>query len=104
MEDITKSDYEKLISYLTLNSVNKVKYLEQKLQEKNNEIKELKRNQKIKIKKIEHGEIIMDVEYIKNNYHFETLTDEHDLSDFSCDSEDLNDFLKNDALPQQKKN
>lgn len=44
----------------------------------------------------------MDVEYIKNNYHFETLTEEHDLSDFSCDSDDLNDFLKNDALPQQK--
>ena len=26
----------------------------------------------------------MDVEYIKNNYHFETLSEEHDLSEFSC--------------------
>ena len=52
VEDITKSDYEKLISYLTLNSVNKVKYLEQKLQEKNNEIKELKKEiKKLKSKK-----------------------------------------------------
>ena len=52
VEDITKSDYEKLISYLTLNSVNKVKYLEQKLQEKNNEIEELKKEiKKLKSKK-----------------------------------------------------
>ena len=44
----------------------------------------------------------MDIEYIKNNYIFETLTDGHDLSDFECESDDLNDFLKNDALKQQK--
>ena len=44
----------------------------------------------------------MDIEYIKNNYIFETLTDTHDLSDFECESEDLNDFLKNDALKKQK--
>lgn len=44
----------------------------------------------------------MDIEYIKNNYIFETLTDTHDLSDFECESDDLNDFLKNDALKQQK--
>ncbi len=44
----------------------------------------------------------MDIEYIKNNYIFETLTDAHDLSDFECESDDLNDFLKNDALKQQK--
>ncbi|MBR0270369.1 MAG: GNAT family N-acetyltransferase [Methanobrevibacter sp.] len=44
----------------------------------------------------------MNIEYIKNHYYFETLTEEHDLSKFSCDSEDLNDFLKNDALNQQK--
>ena len=43
----------------------------------------------------------MDIEYIKNNYIFETLTDAHDLSDFECESDDLNDFLKNDALKQQ---
>jgi GNAT superfamily N-acetyltransferase len=45
---------------------------------------------------------LMDIEYIKENYRFETLTDEHDLSYFKCDSNDLNDFLKNDALTQQK--
>ena len=44
----------------------------------------------------------MNIEYIKNHYYFETLTEDHDLSKFSCDSEDLNDFLKNDALNQQK--
>lgn len=44
----------------------------------------------------------MDIEYIKENYRFETLNDEHDLSYFKCDSDDLNDFLKNDALTQQK--
>ncbi|MBQ8016978.1 MAG: GNAT family N-acetyltransferase [Methanobrevibacter sp.] len=43
----------------------------------------------------------MKIEYIKNNYKFETLTEEHDLTMFECDSEDLNDFLKNDALKQQ---
>jgi predicted GNAT family N-acyltransferase len=45
---------------------------------------------------------IMDIEYIKENYRFETLTDEHDLSNFNCASDDLNDFLKSDALTQQK--
>lgn len=44
----------------------------------------------------------MDIEYIKENYRFETLTDEHDLSKFKCESDDLNDFLKNDVLTQQK--
>ena len=43
----------------------------------------------------------MKIEYIKNNYKFETLTEEHDLTMFEWDSEDLNDFLKNDALKQQ---
>ena len=43
----------------------------------------------------------MDIEYIKENYRFETLSREHDLSEFKCASEDLNDFLKNDALSQQ---
>lgn len=36
----------------------------------------------------------MDIEYIKNNYRFETLTPDHDLTGFECDSEDLNEFLK----------
>jgi hypothetical protein len=44
----------------------------------------------------------MDIEYIKENYRFETLTDDHKLSDFKCESEDLNNFLKDDALTQQK--
>lgn len=44
----------------------------------------------------------MDIEYIKQNYKFETLTEKHDLSGFECDSDDLNDFLKNDALQQQE--
>lgn len=44
----------------------------------------------------------MDIEYIKENYRFETLNGEHDLSDFKCESDDLTDFLKDDALTQQK--
>ena len=32
----------------------------------------------------------------------ETLKDDHELSDFNCESEDLNNFLKDDALTQQK--
>ena len=44
----------------------------------------------------------MDIEYIKENYRFETLRPNHELSDFKCASEDLNNFLKDDALTQQK--
>ena len=44
----------------------------------------------------------MDIEYIKENYRFETLNGKHDLSDFKCESDDLTDFLKDDALTQQK--
>lgn len=44
----------------------------------------------------------MNIKYIKENYHFETLNEKHDLSKFICDSEDLTNFLKNDALNQQK--
>lgn len=44
----------------------------------------------------------MDIAYIKENYRFETLNEGHDLSEFDCDSDDLNNFLKNDALTQQK--
>ncbi|MCL2116298.1 MAG: hypothetical protein FWH29_08765 [Methanobrevibacter sp.] len=41
-------------------------------------------------------------EYILNNYLFKKISNEHDLSKFSCDSDDLNDFIKNDALKQQE--
>lgn len=44
----------------------------------------------------------MKIEDIKENYYFETLTEEHDLSDFDCGDEDLNNFLKDDALAQQQ--
>ena len=44
----------------------------------------------------------MDIEYIKENYRFETLSKNHDLSNFNCASDDLNNFLKDDALTQQK--
>ncbi|WP_292799933.1 hypothetical protein [Methanobrevibacter sp.] len=44
----------------------------------------------------------MDINYIKENYRFETLTEEYDVSQFKCESDDLTDFLKNDALTQQK--
>jgi hypothetical protein len=43
----------------------------------------------------------MEIKEIKENYYFETLTGEHDLSDFDCGDDDLNEFLKNDALTQQ---
>jgi hypothetical protein len=43
----------------------------------------------------------MEIKYIKDNYYFETLTSTHDLSDFNCESEDLTNFLINDALDQQ---
>lgn len=46
----------------------------------------------------------MDSDYIKGNLHFEILTEEHDLSKFECTSEDLTDFLRNDALKQQNMN
>jgi predicted GNAT family N-acyltransferase len=43
----------------------------------------------------------MKIEEIKQKYYFETLTKEHDLTDFDCGDEELNDFLKKDALNQQ---
>lgn len=46
----------------------------------------------------------MNIEYIKENYIFETLNQHHDLNDFECESQDLTDFLKNDALNQQNMN
>lgn len=49
----------------------------------------------------ENKDYIMNIGYIKENYKFETLTAEHDLSGFNSDSDDLNNFLKKDALEQQ---
>ena len=46
----------------------------------------------------------MDTEYIKENFEFQILTEEHDLSNFECSSDDLTDFLRNDALKQQNMN
>lgn len=44
----------------------------------------------------------MDKEYIINNYEFRKLSEKDDLTDFNCESTDLNEFLKNDAINQQK--
>lgn len=44
----------------------------------------------------------MKIEDIKENYYFETLNENHDLSEFDCGDEELNNFLKKDALIQQK--
>ena len=46
----------------------------------------------------------MEIDYIKENYRFEILTNQHDLSKFNCGVEDLNNFLKYDALNQQDMN
>lgn len=46
----------------------------------------------------------MNFEDIIDNYHYEKLSPEHDLSDFSCGVEDLDEFLKKDALKEQKEN
>ena len=46
----------------------------------------------------------MDIEYIKENYYYEILNEKHDLSNFECYSNDLTNFLKNDALKQQDMN
>ena len=46
----------------------------------------------------------MNIKYIKDNYHFETLNENHNLNNFECESRDLTDFLKIDALKQQKMN
>ena len=48
--------------------------------------------------------INMDVNYIKKHYTFETLDSNHYLDDFECESKELTDFLKKDALKQQKMN
>lgn len=41
---------------------------------------------------------------ILDEYHYEKLTKNHDLSNFSCGVKDLDEFLKEDALDQQEKN
>lgn len=46
----------------------------------------------------------MEIDYIKENYRFEILNNQHDLSKFNCEIEDLNNFLKQDALNQQNMN
>jgi len=46
----------------------------------------------------------MNKDYIINNYKFEKLSEKHDLSRFDCGNNDLNDFIKNDALNQQEDN
>ena len=44
----------------------------------------------------------MDIKEIIDNYYFETLNENHDVSEFDCGDEDLNDFLKNDALAPKR--
>ena len=46
----------------------------------------------------------MTYEDIIENYHYEKLSSKHDLSSFSYGVQDLDEFLKEDALKQQKKN
>jgi hypothetical protein len=46
----------------------------------------------------------MKIKEIKENYYFENLTENHDVTHFDCGDDDLNDFLKNDALKQQNAN
>lgn len=46
----------------------------------------------------------MNIEYIRDNYVFEKLNEKHNLDSFECGIEDLNNFLKKDALKQQKLN
>ena len=38
--------------------------------------------------------ISMDIEYIKENYIFEKLNENHNLDDFECESKDLTKFLR----------
>ncbi|WP_067089220.1 GNAT family N-acetyltransferase [Methanobrevibacter curvatus] len=46
----------------------------------------------------------MESEYILNNYVLEKLVAKSELNNFRCASDDLTDFLKNDALKQQEQN
>lgn len=46
--------------------------------------------------------ITMCIYDIKNNYYIVKLNEKHDLNGFSCGLDDMDDFLKNDALFQQE--
>lgn len=46
----------------------------------------------------------MNKKYILDNYLFKKLSTDYDLAKFSCDCDDLNDILKNNALKQQEEN
>ena len=46
----------------------------------------------------------MYIEEIKNNYYIVKLNEKHDLNEFSCGLDDMDDFLKDDALDQQMDN
>lgn len=43
----------------------------------------------------------MTIQEIKNKYTIEKLDENSDLENFSCGLDDMDDFLKNDALDQQ---
>ena len=44
----------------------------------------------------------MKIKEIKENYYFETLTENHDVTHFDCGDDDLNDFLKKRCLKTTK--
>lgn len=46
----------------------------------------------------------MCIEKIKNNYSIVKLNEKHDLTDFSCGLDDMDNFLKDDSLNQQRSN
>ena len=46
----------------------------------------------------------MTIEKIKNEYIIDKLNKNSDLNTFSCGLEDMDEFLKNDALNQQNEN
>lgn len=46
----------------------------------------------------------MNIEKVKNSYKISKLTKRDNLNGFSCGLDDMDDFLKNDALTQQEEN
>lgn len=46
----------------------------------------------------------MDLDYLINNYIIKKLSSDDDLTNFCCGLNDMDDFLKNDALFQQEEN
>ncbi len=46
----------------------------------------------------------MDLEYLINNYTIKKLSSEDNVNNFNCGLNDMNNFLKNDALIQQEEN